>query len=164
MRYTKERGMGNGGARWVVEILDESLEALDVAAFARPLILDELRAGWLERHPEEDAGSVGAWADWRSGENERMLVFSGTAFSARPVADGWQYDAATRRGEVRWNVQEDVDAEVVRRWARENVESIARDRAAVLKAGEAVPEDGRYRSMSERLENGVLTLEFEVVQ
>lgn len=164
LRYAKERDMGNGGARWVVEILDESLETLDVAAFARPLILDELRAGWLERHPEEAEGSVGAWADWRSGENDRTLVFSGAAFSVRPIADGWRYDAATRGGEVRWMVPEDADAEAVRRWARENVESIARDRAAVLKAGEAAPEGGRYRSLSERLENGVLTLEFEVVQ
>lgn len=164
LRYAKERDAGNGGASWAVEILDESLEALDVAAFARPLILDELRAGWLERHPEEDAGSVGAWADWRSGENERTLVFSGAAFSVRPVADGWRYDAATRRGEVRLRVPEDADAEAARRWARENVESIARDRAAVLGAGEAPPEGGRYRSLSERLENGMLTLEFEVVQ
>lgn len=164
LRYAKERDAGNGGASWVVEILDDSLEALDVAAFARPLILDELRAGWLERHPSEDPESVGAWADWRSGKNGRTLVFSGAAFSVRPVADGWRYDAASRRGEVRLRVPEGTDVEAARGWARENVESIAGDRAVVLGDGGAPPEGGRYRSLSERLDDGLLRIEFEVVQ
>lgn len=165
LRFAKERDAGNGGVSWVVEILDDSREELDVAAFARPLILAELREEWLERHPQEDEGNVGAKLDWRSGGDGRTLVFTGSAFSVRPVADGWRYDAATRRGEVRLKVVgEEVDAEAVRGWARENVESIARDRAVVLEVGGMPSEGGSYRSLSEQFENGVLRLEFEVVQ
>jgi hypothetical protein len=57
-----------------------------------------------------------------------------------------------------------MTAEEAKRWARDNIEAIAREKNVLLEAGGAPPEGAVYRSLGETLEDGVLTVEFEAVE
>ncbi len=164
IRYLREKDDERGRSVYLAEILDETKDAFEIAAFVRPLLLEELRAEFAERHPALDRGFVRAWVDYETEDDGATLVFSGAAFSMQPVADGWRYDAASRRGTVRLRLSKEAELADARQWARENVESIVRDRNVVLSAGSAPPPGARFRSLSEHFEDGILILEFEAVE
>lgn len=164
IRYLREKDDERGRSVYRAEILDETKDAFEIAAFVRPLLLDELRAEFAERHPALDKNLIRAWADYETEEDGATLLFSGAAFSVQPVADGWRYDDASRRGMVRLRLSKEAELADARRWARENVESIVRDRNAVLAEGSGPPPGAKYRSLSERFEDGVLVLEFEALE
>lgn len=164
IRYLREKDDAKGRSVYRAEILDETKDAFEIAAFVRPLLLAELSAEYAERHPGLDAASVRAWADYETEDDGSTLVFSGAAFSVQPVADGWRYDAASHRGTIRLRLSEEASLADARRWAKENVESIVRDRGVILSAGSGPPPGATYRSLSESFENGVLAIEFEAVE
>ena len=164
IRYQREKDDANGRSVYRAEVLDETKDAFEIAAFVRPFLLEELREEFAERHPGLDRDLVRAWADYETEEDGATLLFSGAAFSVQPVADGWRYDDASRRGMVRLRLSKEAELADARRWARENVESIVRDRNAVLAEGSGPPPGAKYRSLSERFEDGVLVLEFEALE
>ncbi len=162
-RIAKSRG-ADGSPVWRVTVLDEAKTGLEIAALVRPKILAELREGYLAKHPSAAAEDVRAAAQYETAEDGRTLVYTGAAFEWRAVVDGWTYDEATRRGSIRLCAPEDVPADLLHRWTKENVAEIVRDKNVALAAGSAAPPGARFRLLSESLENGILAVEFEAVE
>lgn len=152
----------DGRAEYLVAILDESKTPADVEREVKPLIEQNLRKAFEASMPGMDAQWVRAYA---VAEYEgRSIRFKGVAFSVQPVTDGWRYDANTRRGAVRLRISDGMTPDEAKRWARENIEAIAREKNTAVEAGKAPPAGAKYRSLSEVLEDGVLTVEFEAVE
>ena len=154
----------DGSSAWRVTILDDAKTGLEIAALVRPKILAELRDGYLASHPSAKAESVRAAAGYETADGGKMLVFTGAAFELRPVVDGWRYDERSRRGAIRLQAPEDVSTDLLRRWMKENIAEIVKDKNVTLSAGSAAPTDARFLLLSESLENGILTVEFEAIQ
>ena len=151
-----------GRAVYLVKIRDASKKAFEVEREVRPDIERNLREAFLASMPGMDEGRVRAYA---VAEYEgRAIRFRGAAFSVQPLTDGWAYDEETRRGTVRLRFSEGMSPEEAKRWARENIETIVKDKNAALAAGRQPPAGAIYRSLSETLEDGVLTVEFEAVE
>ena len=152
----------DGRAEYLVTIRDASKKAFDVEREVKPEIERLLREAFLAERPGLDASVARAFAlpEFKG----RTILFKGVAFSMQPVSDGWRYDSDTQRGMVRLWVSEWMTPEEAKRWARENIEAIVKEKNVALEAGEAPPEGAVYRSLGESLENGVLTVEFEAVE
>lgn len=135
--------------------------AREVAAEVRRRI----REDYANRHPSVRVVDVRDWVKWKpDGEDPCVLLLAGWAFSARPLADGWTYDDESRRGMVRLRISDGMPEEEAKRWARENIEIIVKEKNVELEAGKAPPPGALYRSLGESLENGVLTVEFEALE
>lgn len=78
--------------------------------------------------------------------------------------DGWSYDHDSRRGWVRLRIPNGVSTEDARYWVRENIATILAEKDVLLEADKAPPSGVTYRSLGEKFENGILTVEFEAVQ
>lgn len=163
-RLEKEGTAEGGAGTWRVTLLDGAKSGIEIAAEVRPKILAELREVYLAKHPGGGKGRVHAAVDYVTAEGGKVLVFTGAAFELRPVVDGWEYHAATRRGTVRLHAPSDVPPDTLRRWAREHVASIVADKNVARAVGSTPPPGARFRLLGEALEGGVLTLEFEAVE
>lgn len=163
-RLEKAGTAENGAGTWRVTLLDGTKSGLEIAAEVRPKILAELREVYLARHPVADAGHVHAAVEYETAEGGAVLVFTGAAFELRPVVDGWEYDAATRRGSVRLHAPSDVPDGTLRRWAREHVADIVAEKNVARAVGSAPPPGAKFRLLDESLADGVLFLEFEAVE
>lgn len=152
----------NGRAEYRVAILDGSKTPAEVEREVKPQIEQNLRDAFEASMPGMDPQWVRAYA---VAEYEgRSIRFKGVAFSVQPVTDGWRYDARTRRGAVRLRMSDGMTPEEAKRWARENIEAIAREKNTAVEAGKDPPAGAKFRSLSEVLENSVLTVEFEAVE
>lgn len=146
-----------------VRIADKS-KTFDVGWVVESDVKRMIREDYANRHPGTGIQYVRELVEWETEEDGAILVYRGWAFSARPVSDGWSYNAGTRRGRVRLRISEGMPADEAKRWARENIEAIVKEKNVVLEAGGTPPEGALYRSLGEVLENGVLTVEFETVE
>ena len=124
----------------------------------------QIRGDYMGKHPEIREGYVSETVQWKTDGEGGILVFTGWAFSVQPEADGWAYDAGTRRGTVRLRITGGMPAEEARRWAKANIEAIVQEKNVVLQTGEAPPPGAMYRSLGEEFRDGVLTVEFEAVE
>lgn len=129
----------------------------------QPDLEASLRESFCAANPGIGEQSVRAYVSSDFGA-DRTIRLSGVAFSVAPVADGWRYDADSRRGTVRLRVSAHMRPEDAKQWARENVSAIVSEKNVAIEAGKAPPRGATYRSLSETFENGVLTVEFEAVQ
>ena len=157
------RPYADGRAEWLVTVRDPARTALEVRREVRPDLEASLRESFCAANPGIDAKAVRAYVSSDFGAN-RTIRLLGVAFSVAPVADGWSYDADTRRGTVRLRVSAHMRPEDAKQWARENVSAIVAEKNVSLEAGKAPPDGATYRSLSESLENGVLSVEFEAVE
>jgi hypothetical protein len=161
---TTVESYADGRAVFRVAIQDPSKTAFDIERLVRPEIERIVREAFESESVLTDLNSVrvAVIPDFR--EN-RTILFTATAFSAEPVADGWSYDAVSRRGTVRLRIMGRVDADAARRWARQNIASIVRDKNIAISAdsGTPPPSGAIFRSLGESLEDGILTVEFEAV-
>ncbi len=162
-RISKSRS-ADGSPVWRVSIIDEAKTGLEIAALVRPKILGELRDEYLARHPSAKADNVHAAAEYKTADGGKTLAFTGAAFELRPVVNGWSYDEESRRGAIRLQAPEDVSPALLRRWTKENIAEIVKDKNVTIPAGAAAPTDARFLLLSESLENGILTVEFEAIQ
>ena len=158
-----EEPFEGGRAAYRVRIRDASMTAFDVVRVVKPEIETVLRDAFAAESPGIDVRTVRAYVVPEFGE-DRTIRFRGVAFSVQPVTDGWRYDADSHRGSIRLRVSEGMTPEEAKRWARDNIEAIAREKNVSLEAGGAPPEGAVYRSLGETLEDGVLTVEFEAVE
>ena len=153
----------NGRAEWLVTIRDPARTAFKVRREVQPDLEASLRESFCAANPGIGEQSVRAYVSSDFGA-DRTIRLSGVAFSVAPVADGWRYDADSRRGTVRLRVSAHMRPEDAKQWARENVSAIVSEKNVAIEAGKAPPRGATYRSLSETFENGVLTVEFEAVQ
>ena len=136
--------------------------AFDVEREVKPDIERNLREAFAASKRGLDERLVRAYAV--AEYEKRAIRFKGVAFSAQPLADGWTYDAGTRRGRVRLRVSEGMTADEAKRWAKENIEAIVKEKNVALEAGEPPPPGAKYLSLDEKMEGGVLTVEFEAAE
>lgn len=135
-----------------------------VAAAVAPEVRRRIREDYAERHPEARVGEVRDWVSWTADAGDpEVLVFEGWAFSARILSEGWRYDAATRRGEVRVLVVDGVPTERAAEWARENIAAIVADKGIAQEAGKKPAASAEFRCLGERFEDGILAISFEEV-
>lgn len=160
---TTEEVFSKGRAVYRVSITDSSMTAFDVVKAVRPEIETILKDAFASEVPGLSPDSIRAYVVPEFCEN-RVIRFRGWAFAAKPVADGWRYDSDTRRGVARFRLSGGMPPEEAKRWARENIEAIAMEKNVVLEAGAMLPAGAKYRSLGEKLEDGVLTVEFEAVE
>lgn len=149
-RYSvRVRIRGNSGKEDAVSRIEEDVRRL-------------IREDYANRHPGARADEIRECVVFSpDAGDDGVLEFTGWAFSAHPLSDGWHYDAETRLGEVRVLLSEGLPADRALQWARENVAAIVADKASALTVGvEALPES-RFRCLWERFENGILTIGFE---
>lgn len=161
--FLKKARSSNGRYEVRVKIADKS-KTFDVGWVVESDVKRMIREDYANRHPGMGIQYVRELVEWETEEDGAILVFRGWAFSARPVSDGWSYNAGTRRGRVRLRISEGMPADEAKRWARENIEAIVKEKNVVLEAGGTPPEGALYRSLGEALEDGVLTVEFEAVE
>ena len=154
---------GNGQYEVRVRIADKS-KTFDIGWAVEADVKRLIREDFVKRHPGTGIQYVREMVEWETEEDGAILMYRGWAFSARPVPDGWTYDDGSRRGTVRLRISEGMSADEAKRWARENIEAIVKDKNMALEAGGTPPEGAIYRSLSETLEDGVLTVEFEAVE
>lgn len=160
---TTEESFSRGRAVYRVTITDSSMTAFEVVRAVRPEIETILRDALATEVPGLPSSSIRAYVVPEFGEN-RVIRFRGWAFAAKPIADGWRYDSETRRGVARFRLSGGMPAEEAKRWARDNIESIVKEKNVVLETGGTPPAGAVYRSLGESLDGGVLTVEFEVVE
>lgn len=153
----------NGQYEVRVRIADKS-KTFDIGWAVEPDVKRMIREDFANRHPGTGIQYVREMVEWETEEDGAILVYRGWAFSARPVSDGWTYDDGSRRGTVRLRISEGMPPDEAKRWARENIEAIVKEKNVALEAGKAPPEGAVYRSLGETLEDGVLTVEFEAVE
>lgn len=123
-----------------------------------------IREDYAGRHPSSHVEEVHDRVMWKTdADDPAMLVFAGWAFAAKPLASGWKWNAGTRRGMFRVAFSAGVPEEQIRKWTRENIASIVADKNIVLETGER-PSGARYRVVTESFENGVFSVEFEVLE
>lgn len=135
--------------------------AREVAAEVRRRI----REDYANRHPSVRVAEVRDWVKWKTdGEDPCVLLFSGWAFSASPLEQGWHWDDNNRRGKVRLMIPDGVPEEQVLQWARQNIASIVADKGVALEVGGTAVSGTAFRIVSERFENGILAIEFEAVE
>ena len=159
-----EGAFEGGRAVFRVDIRDDAATAFQIVREVRPEIEKVLRDAFAAESPGVKADDVQVYVVPEFGAN-RSIRFRAWAFAVRPLAtDGWKFNPQTRHGEVRLRISGGMPAEEAKRWARENIEAIVKEKNVALEAGEAPPEGAVYRSLGESLENGVLTVEFEAVE
>lgn len=154
---------GNGRYEVRVRIADKS-KTFDIGWAVEPDVKRMIREDFVKRHPGTGIQYVREVVEWETEEDGAILVYRGWAFSARPVSDGWKYDDESRKGTVRLRISEGMPAEEAKQWARDNIEAIVKEKNVALEAGRPLPDGATYRSLSETLEDGVLTVEFEAVE
>lgn len=93
-----------------------------------------------------------------------VLTFVGWAFSARPLASGWQWNAATRRGTARVWISDGFPKEGGLEWVRENAGAIADDKGVALEAGAEVTAGATWRCVSERFGGGIIRVGCELAE
>ncbi len=153
----------NGQYEVRVRIADKS-KTFDIGWAVEPDVKRMIREDFANRHPGTGIQYVREMVEWETEEDGAILVYRGWAFSARPVSDGWTYDTGSRRGTVRLRISEGMPPDEAKRWARENIEAIVKEKNVALEAGTEPPSGAMYRSLGESLEDGVLTVEFEAVE
>ena len=153
------------GGRYAVrvEILDQE-QTFGVLNKVKPDVQRLIREDFKSKNPGVALQYVRDYLDYRTEDDGRILVYTGWAFSVRPVEDGWQYDHESRRGWVRLRIGGGMPAEEAKRWARENIAAIVSEKNVALESGKAPPSGATFRSLGESFEGGVLTVEFEAAE
>ena len=154
-----------GDGQYVVraKIIDKS-KTFDIGRMLEPEVKRKIREDFSATHLGVPVHEIRENVQWKTEKSGSMLIFTGWAFSVRPVEDGWSYDSETRRGWIRLRVTGGMPAEDAKRWARDNISAIVSEKNVVLEAGKAPPPDATYRSLNELYENGILTVEFQAEQ
>lgn len=91
-------------------------------------------------------------------ENEGKTMVYTVEFADEPTVEGWSLNPATKKGVVRLRIPVEMSAETAKQRARAHIEEIVREQ------GGGMGGSGAYRSLEETLENGVLAVEFELVE
>lgn len=147
-----------------VEIRDQS-KTFSINHLVRPDVQRMIRDDFMERNPSVSQQDVRYRINYETDKGGKTLIYTGWAFSVRPVEDGWRYDPATRRGWIRLRIVGDLSREEAMRWARENISAIIGDKNVVLVAGKTPPPGATYRCLDGNVsDDGVLKVDFEAVQ
>ena len=155
--------MGNGKYEVRASIKDKS-KTLTIMREIKRDISVQIREDYLALNPGVSPQYVREYIRPETENSGDILILTGWAFSVRPVEDGWSYDSETRRGWICLRVTGGMPADDAKRWARDNIAAIVAEKNVVLEAGKAPPPGATYRSLSERYENGILTVEFQAEQ
>ena len=146
-----------------VAIKDKS-KTFSVRNLVKPEVSRLVREDFRSKHPGEPARFVRENMRYETENDGDYLACAGWVFSVRPTEDGWNYDAASRTGWIRLRVTGGIPASEAEAWAHENIAEIVKYKNAVLEPGKAPPPGAAFRSLGEKFEEGVLTVEFEAVQ
>lgn len=146
-----------------VAIKDKS-KTFSVRNLVKPEVSRLVREDFRSKHPEEPARFVRENMRYETENDGDYLACTGWVFSVRPTEDGWHYDAASRTGWIRLRVTGGIPASEAEAWAHENIAEIVKYKNAVLEPGKAPPPGAAFRSLGEKFEDGILTIEFEAVQ
>lgn len=140
----------------------EAAQARAAADGIFPEVRRLIRETHVRRHPAARAGEVRDWVEWKEDESAPgILVFTGWAFSAKPLASGWTWDEESRRGTIRVLVSDGAPEEEVRQWVRDNIALLVSDKN-ILAAADGLLPGAAFRCVSECFENGVFSVEFEL--
>ena len=154
---------GDGKYSVQVKILDKS-KTFSIGRNLENEVKRLIREDYFGKHPETPMQHIRETVEWETEDGGNILVYTGWAFSVRPVDDGWSYDSHTRRGWVRLRITGGMPAEDAKRWARDNIAAIVSEKNVEIEAGKVPPPGAAFRSLGESFENGILTVEFEAVQ
>lgn len=146
-----------------VAIKDKS-KTFSVRNLVKPEVSRLVREDFRSKHPGEPARFVRENMRYETENDGDYLACTGWVFSVRPTEDGWHYDAVSRTGWIRLRVTGGIPASEAEAWAHENIAEIVKYKNAVLEPGKAPPPGAAFRSLGEKFEDGILTIEFEAVQ
>ena len=93
-------------------------------------------------------------------QNDGTVKGRALVISATPVAV-MDYDVHTRQGRMTVRFHSAIGTEAARKWARENIEKLARDKNILLTTGTKPPE-GQYVSLGEKWRENTLEIAFRV--
>jgi len=116
----------------------------------------EVQAAYQREFPNTDASTLRV--DVRHQVSDGMIVGRAEVLTIKPVK--LNYDASTRMGKlaVRFNANQYEEA---RKWIRNNIEKLVRDKNIALVAGK-IPPEAKYYSLNESLTDGnILEIEFK---
>lgn len=154
---------GNGQYFVRVAIKDKS-KTFSVLHLVKPEVYRLVREDFQSKNPGEPAQFVRERMQYETEKDGKILSFTGWVFSVRPVDNGWFYDSTSRRGWVRLRIVGGIPAAEAELWAHENIAEIVKYKNVAIESGKAPPPGATYRSLGEKFENDVLTVEFEAVQ
>lgn len=145
--------------------VDGTLGRETVAEAIAPEVRRRIREDYANRHPSSNAGEVRDRVAWKANPADAsMLEFEGWAFSVHPLSAGWHYDEETRRGAIRLAVSGGVPEEQALQWAKENIAAIVADKAIALAEGQSPATGAKFKCLDERYKDGIITVEFEVIE
>lgn len=152
-----------GGYRVRMRVADPSRRDT-VAVAVAPEVRRRIREDYANRHPSARVSELRDWVSWKAPPDDpSILEFEGWAFSVRPLPNGRTYNARTHRAEIRLFVSGNLPEGLAEQWARENIADIAADKAFALEGGNVFSEDAAYRCLDAQCNNGILSVEFEIV-
>ena len=159
----RKKDLSNGRIEVRVRVNDTS-RTFDIDRMLQSAVRQVFRDDFAGSHPGESDASIREYVHWVTSKDGREMIYTGWAFSVRPLRNGWYYNNETRRGWVRLRISENIPVDEAKSWAQENISAIVSDKNIALEVGKAPPPGATYRSLDESFEDGILTVEFEAVQ
>lgn len=126
-------------------------------------VYDSFSAECLEDDEEETPVSVSV-KRLKTKDGSRAFRMTGKVISPRTFVESWHYDDDTRTGTIHFRVGSIADAKTLKAWAAENIGAIVENKIVVLEVGKAPPPGARYRLGEDRFEDGILSVDFEVLR
>ena len=142
------------------EILVLEEAGLNVYAAIQREFRDAVRNDYAAAFAVKDARSIYVDIPDFVPQNDGTVKGRALVISATPVAV-MDYDVHTRRGRMTVRFHSAIGTEAARKWARENIEKLARDKNIMLTTG-TMPPEGQYFSLGEKWRENTLEIEFRV--
>ena len=157
----------DGEAVFRVTIRDDSALEHDILAAARAeierTVYDSYSAECPEDECDESPVSVSV-KRLKTHDGSRAFRMAGKVVSPKSDIAGWEYDANSRTGTIRFRVRSDADAKTVKDWATRHIAAIVKEKGVVVEVGTTPPPEARFRVVEDHFEDGVFLVSFEVIE
>lgn len=129
-----------------------------------PLLREEQRDSFRRRNQEVDPESIHASADYETRNGGRTLVYTVSAFTTQPTLLEMAYHNTSRRGSCSYRINAHGNADAAFEYAKQEIANLALHENVVLEVGKKPPPGAKYRLLDQAFQDGVLTIEFELIE
>ncbi len=157
----------DGKAVFRLAILDDSAFEKDILRDAKAEVERTVGDSFAADSPDADVEVPPVTVSvnrLKTADGTRAFRLTGRVVSTQNDLIGWNYDARTRRGSLRFRAGSSADARKIKAWAAKHVEAIVADKGTAVEVGQAPPPGAKYRMLADEFKDGVLTVSFEVIR
>lgn len=157
----------DGKAVFRLTILDDSALEKDVLRAAKAEVERTVGDSFAAESPDAEVEVPPVTVSvnrLKTADGTRAFRLTGRVVSTQTDLIGWNYDAQTRRGTLRFRAGSVADARKIKAWAAKHVEAVVADKGAAIEVGQAPPPGAKYRMLADEFKDGVLTVSFEAIR